>query len=128
MRRSRELVVDQANTFVHEQRIVRAWIAMNERQPWTGIAEPRRQKLQFARGRGSAELVRDQFGILLDTPSRRAARPARAENGLQRLMMGVEAVDGIRVKAAQCCRIERQRALGLLRSSVEKWIDQRDEM
>jgi hypothetical protein len=44
------------------------------------------------------------------------------------LMMGVEAADGVRVQAAQRCRIELQRALGLLGRSFEKRFDQRDEM
>jgi hypothetical protein len=73
MRRPREFVVDQADALVHEQRIVRTWIAVNERQPWTRIDESRRQKLQFARGRSAAYLVRDKFGLLFNAPSRKAA-------------------------------------------------------
>jgi hypothetical protein len=128
MRGSCELVVNQANTLVHQQRIVRAWIAVNERQPRARIAESRRQTLQLARGRSTAEPVCDQFGILLDTPPQAAAGPVRAKNGLQRLMMGVEAADGIRVQAAQRGRIQLQGVLSLSGRSLEKRVDQRGEM
>jgi hypothetical protein len=50
------------------------------------------------------------------------------ENELERLMVGVETVDGVSVQVGKRCRIELQGMLGLLGCSFEEGIDKRGEM
>ena len=102
MGRPRELVVDEANTLVHVQRIVGTGITVSERQPWARVHEPRRQNVELARGRSATNPLRDKFSFFREAPSRRAAWSAWTENRVKRLMIDFEATDGIRVQAAKC--------------------------
>jgi hypothetical protein len=97
--------------------------ATGHRQPRARVADPRRQKLQLDRRRNAADPVRDFFGILLDAPTGSVAWWTCAKNGLNGFMMGVEAVDGICVKATKGGSILLECVLGLARCSLQKRID-----
>ena len=120
--------IDQTHAAIHDQRIVRAGITVDETLPGTGITKQRREQFQFAGRRRSAERTDDDIGFLLHAPPRRLQRTACPEDGLKRVMMRCQAIGRIGVEPAECGRVEAERALRLRRGSFEQGIDERGEI
>ncbi len=123
----RPLVVYQADAPGHQQRIVGAWVAVNEREPGAGIGEPRRQQLHLAGRRRLADPVDDDGDVTLDAPAGRTARTPASEDRLKCRMMRLAAPDRVGMQSGQRGHVGHQRALRVLGGSTQEGIDQRAE-